>query len=131
MPGPGRHFYSPFEYETKVVPDLVIEPGMLGLVTASVGKEPPAGAMLADEGYRGIRRRVLTPGRYRINPYAYKVETVDVARCVGSEGGVRRRQGDATLIPRRLRRRRHGQGGRPGARRRGSRPTSSSRACTS
>ena len=99
MPGPGRHFYSPFEYETKVVPDLIIEPGSLGLVTASVGKEPPAGFMLADEGYRGIRRRVLTPGRYRINPYAYKVETIDVARCVGSVGGIRRKKGDATLIP--------------------------------
>lgn len=99
MPGPGRHFYSPFEYETKVVPDLIIEPGSLGLVTASVGKELPPGVSLADEGYRGIRRKVLTPGRYRINPYAYKVETIDVARCVGSEGGVVRRKGDPFLIP--------------------------------
>src|SRR5947209_2143770 len=33
MPGPGRHFYSPLEYETKLVDDIVIEPGKLGVVT--------------------------------------------------------------------------------------------------
>ncbi len=99
MPGPGRHYYSPFEYETRVVPDLIIEPGFLGLVTSSVGKEMPPGITLVEEGFKGIRKRVLTPGRYRINPYAYKVETVGIDRCVGSQGGVMRRKGDPALIP--------------------------------
>src|SRR3954451_15638351 len=38
MPGPGRHFYSPLEYETKLVKDLIIPPGKLGVVTAKFGK---------------------------------------------------------------------------------------------
>ena len=99
MPGPGRHFYNPFEYETKLVPDVVVEPGKLGVVMASVGKELPAGTSLADEGFKGVRRKVLTPGRYRINPYAFKVELVDVNACVGSDGGIRRRKDEPALIP--------------------------------
>lgn len=100
MPGPGRHFYSPLEYEVTVVPDIVIKPGELGVVTSKVGKPLPAGAILADEeGYRGTWRRVLTPGRYRLNPYAYKVETVPVSQCVGAGTNVARRPGDPTLIP--------------------------------
>jgi SPFH domain / Band 7 family len=100
MPGPGRHFYSPLEYETKLVPDRVIEPGKLGVVVAKFGKPLPPGAYLADvEGYRGIRRRVLTPGRYRINDYAYDVEVVDVDACVEPNSRSRRKAGDPTLIP--------------------------------
>jgi regulator of protease activity HflC (stomatin/prohibitin superfamily) len=100
MPGPGRHFYSPLEYEVIAVPDIVIKPGEIGVVTSKVGKPLPAGAILADsEGFRGTWRRVLTPGRYRMNSYAYKVETFPVAQCVGSAVNVRRREGDPTLIP--------------------------------
>ncbi|HWE39902.1 MAG TPA: SPFH domain-containing protein [Isosphaeraceae bacterium] len=100
MLGPGRHFINPFEYKFERVKDIVIEPGMIGVVTAKVGKDLPAGVTLADEGYRGIRRRVLTPGRYRINPYAYDVNPVGVTACVGSSGGVKRASSkDATLIP--------------------------------
>lgn len=75
MPGPGRHFFSPWEYECKLVKDTVIEPGQVGIVTSRVGAELPPGQILADEdGYKGIWRRVLTPGRYRLNTeYAYTV----------------------------------------------------------
>jgi regulator of protease activity HflC (stomatin/prohibitin superfamily) len=100
MPGPGRHFYSPLEYERKLVPDLILPPGKLGVVVAKFGKPLPPGTYLADaEGYRGIRRRVLTPGRYRINEYAYEVTTVGVDDCVEPNTRVRRREGDPTLIP--------------------------------
>lgn len=100
MPGPGRHFYSPLEYETKLIPDLVIPPGKLGVVLAKFGKPLPDGSYLADDpGYRGIRRKVLTPGRYRMNQYAYDVEIVDVDACVESNTRVRRKEGDPTLIP--------------------------------
>jgi regulator of protease activity HflC (stomatin/prohibitin superfamily) len=100
MPGPGRHFYSPLEYERTFVDDIVIEPGKIGVVTSKVGKPLPAGAILADTpGYRGTWRRVLTPGRYRMNDYAYQVEIVPVSRCVGTSVGVLRRENDPTLIP--------------------------------
>lgn len=100
MPGPGRHFYSPLEYERELVPDIVITPGKLGVVTSKVGKSLPPGSFLADaEGYRGIWRRVLTPGRYRMNTYAYDVKEVDVSACVNPSTRGNMRAGEPTLIP--------------------------------
>src|SRR5436190_23854552 len=37
MPGTGRHFYSPLEYETQLVKDEVIPPGKIGVVVSKVG----------------------------------------------------------------------------------------------
>lgn len=99
MPGPGRHFYSPLEYETSLVDDIVIKPGQIGLVTAKVGKDLPAGVYVADEGFKGTQRQLLTPGRYRINPYGYEVKPLPINACVGTSGGVRYQDGDSTLIP--------------------------------
>ena len=101
MPGPGRHFYNPIEYEIQLVPDIIIKPGELGVVTSLIGKPLPKGALLAEApGFRGTRRQVLTPGRYRMNPYAYTVDKVSVTACVNSEVGVKaRKKNDPTLIP--------------------------------
>jgi len=100
MPGPGRHFYSPLEYETELVPDTVIPPGRLGVVVSKVGKPLPPGTYLADgDGYRGIRRRVLTPGRYRLNTYAFDVRLIDVDACVEPGTRLKRAGGDPTMIP--------------------------------
>jgi len=100
MPGPGRHFYSPLEYERELVPDTVITPGKIGVVTARMGKSLPAGTYLVDrEGDRGVWRRVLTPGRYRMNKYAYDVEIVAANACVETHARARQKDGDPTLIP--------------------------------
>lgn len=100
MPGPGRHFYSPLEYERELVPDVVIEPGKLGVVVSKLGKTLPPGTFLVDrEGDKGIWRRVLTPGRYRLNKYAYDVKVVGVDASVSSRTKIARREGDPTLIP--------------------------------
>jgi len=100
MPGPGRHFYSPLEYETELVKDQVIPPGKVAVVVSKVGKPLPPGTYLTDaDGYRGIRRRVLTPGRYRMNTYAYDVRVVDVDACVEPSTRLARREDDPTLIP--------------------------------
>jgi hypothetical protein len=100
MPGPGRHFYSPLEYERELVADQVISPGKLGVVVSKVGKPLPPGTYLTDEdGYRGIRRQVLTPGRYRINGYGYDVRVVDVDACVEPGTRLKRKADDPTVIP--------------------------------
>ena len=98
MPGPGRHFYSPLEFETQLVKDEVIPPGKVGVVVSKMGKPLPEGTYLVDEkGFRGILRKVLTPGRYRINKYAFDVKVMDVDAC--AEPNTRlKRQGRA--IPR-------------------------------
>ena len=100
MPGAGRHFYSPLEYETHLVKDEVIPPGRIGVLVSKLGKPLPEGTYLVDaKGYRGILRKVLTPGRYRINTYAYDVKVVDVDACAELSTRVKRKAGDPTLIP--------------------------------
>lgn len=100
MLGPGRHFFSPLEFETKLVPDLIVPPGKLGVVVSKTGKAGPSGSILSDgEGFRGIRREVLTPGRYRLNSYAFEVRNIDVDACVEPATRLRRQEGDPTLIP--------------------------------
>jgi len=100
MPGPGRHFFSPLEYETKLVPDVVIPPGKVGILVSKIGKPLPPGTYLVDEeGYRGIRRRVLTPGRYRINSYAFEFKEVGIDACVEPNTRAKIRAGDTALIP--------------------------------
>ena len=100
MPGPGRHFYSPLEYESELVPDVIVKPGKIGLVTAKVGRSPAGGSYLVDnEEERGVWRRVLTPGRYRFNKYGYDVVLKDVDACVETRPKSAKRPGDPTLIP--------------------------------
>lgn len=74
----GRHFLNPWTYAWTVVKAVRIPPGKAGLVTAKVGEELPEGEFLADDHQQGIRRRLLPPGRYRLNPVGYTVELVDL-----------------------------------------------------
>jgi regulator of protease activity HflC (stomatin/prohibitin superfamily) len=76
--GPGRHFYCPLWWETEIRPDTVIEPGEVGIVVCKMGKDLPAGDFLVDgdlgsTAEKGILRKVLPPGRYRVNWHAYEV----------------------------------------------------------
>jgi hypothetical protein len=73
----GRHFRNPILYEWEIVPAVVIPAGKVGILTAKFGAELPDGVFLADEGQKGIRRGVLGPGKYRLNPYGYTVDIVD------------------------------------------------------
>jgi regulator of protease activity HflC (stomatin/prohibitin superfamily) len=81
--GPGRHFYCPVWWERITVQDVVIKPGEVGVVTCKLGDNLPAAEFLVDGdiGYtkfKGILRKVLHPGHYRINPYGYQVEIVQL-----------------------------------------------------
>jgi regulator of protease activity HflC (stomatin/prohibitin superfamily) len=75
--GEGRHFRNPIMFEWELKPVTIVPPGKVGVVTAKVGKDLPPGEFLADEGEKGIWRRVLGPGKYRLNPYGYEVTQVD------------------------------------------------------
>jgi len=84
MKGPGRHFYNPIYWERTIVPDVVIMPHQIGVVTCKVGEPLPSGEFLVDGDLqgdsismnRGILRKVFGPGRYRANPYAYEFKIV-------------------------------------------------------
>jgi hypothetical protein len=111
--GPGRYFFLPWTVELKREPLTLISAGdpdswrevyaagnpeyqnpelkgewpEAGIVTAIFGKEWTGESEVVPAGYRGLQRTVLTPGEYRLNPYAYKVErvpaTVVPIGCVG------------------------------------------------
>ncbi|MCU0723760.1 MAG: hypothetical protein MUC63_09135, partial [Planctomycetes bacterium] len=72
--GEGRHFYNPFTYD-RITEHKVVEipPGFIGLVESKSGKSLPPGEFLAEKGYKGVMRKVLTPGRWRLNPVAFQV----------------------------------------------------------
>lgn len=84
MRGPGRHFYNPIYWERTIVPDVIVYPGQIGVVTSKVGTPLPPGEFLVDgdldgdqrANQKGILRKVFGPGRYRANPYAFEFNIV-------------------------------------------------------
>ncbi len=101
--GPGRYFYNPWVWDWELHNLLEIPVGdpqtwrevyaagdadyqvptiegswpKVGIVTSLAGKPWTEKSEVVDKGYQGIQREVLTPGTYRLNPRAYKVELVD------------------------------------------------------
>jgi len=75
--GEGRHFLNPYLYEHRIEPLANIPPGKVGLVTSKVGRDLPPGEFLARSGQKGIWRGVLGPGKYRLNPAGYQIDTID------------------------------------------------------
>lgn len=75
--GEGRHFYNPVQYHVDTASSVVeIKPTEVGIVRSMTGDSLKAGDFLAEEGQKGIQRRVLTPGKYRLNPFAYEIHPV-------------------------------------------------------
>jgi hypothetical protein len=73
---PGVYRLNPHGYKVEMKPAVRIRPGTVGFVTNLVGDEPKA--RFAEEGERGMRRQVLEPGVYYLNPYAVRVDEVEV-----------------------------------------------------
>ncbi len=96
---PGTYRINPYVYDVKTVLATIIPLGCCGVVTSQLGEMPgvetveevsvgPDGQpvkghpkvvqKLAEPGQRGVVRNVLQPGIYYLNPYVYKVQTVQV-----------------------------------------------------
>jgi regulator of protease activity HflC (stomatin/prohibitin superfamily) len=75
--GEGRHFLNPMFYDVEIVDATIVPPGKVGVVTSKVGTNLAEGEFIADRGQKGIWRGVLGPGKYRLNPYGYKIDIVD------------------------------------------------------
>lgn len=100
--GPGRYFFNPLVWETELhdlievpagdpqtwtvewpaedpsgIPKVTGKLPKVGVVTSLAGQPWPNTTEVVEAGYQGIQRDVLTPGAYRINPLAYKVELKD------------------------------------------------------
>jgi hypothetical protein len=72
--------------------NILIEPGKVGIVVNKGGRQPEGDWVIVDSpDEKGIRREVLLPGSYRINPYGYEVKVIDaVAIKPGYVGVVHR-----------------------------------------
>lgn len=73
----GRYFRNPYTWSWRIEKITDIPAGRLGVVTRLYGENLPPGEILAREGTKGILPEVLLPGKYRINPYAYRVQLFD------------------------------------------------------
>ncbi|MEZ6128130.1 MAG: SPFH domain-containing protein [Planctomycetaceae bacterium] len=81
MRGPGRHFLWIGWWETKLIPDVIVKPGEVAVVSSKMGADLKDGQFLVDGDLdqttqKGILRKVFGPGTYRINDYAYNVEVI-------------------------------------------------------
>lgn len=85
----GRYFRNPYSWGWEIHPMTDIPAGKLGVVTRLYGKDLDVGKILAEEGSKGILPEVLTPGKYRINPYAETVELFDALRIRPGHVGVK------------------------------------------
>ncbi|MCZ6691015.1 MAG: SPFH domain-containing protein [Planctomycetota bacterium] len=78
--GEGRHFIWPVLYETERFKVVDIPAGKIGIVNSKVGSKLPSGKILADEGEKGPQRRILPPGRHRLNPHGYDIKLIDMTQ---------------------------------------------------
>jgi hypothetical protein len=86
--GEGRHFLNPILYDHEIVPVTIVPLKKVGVVTSKVGVDLPQGEFLAESGQKGIGRRVLGPGKYRLNPVGYQIDVVDAVSIPIGYAGV-------------------------------------------
>ena len=102
---PGLHIgLWPWQYDIRIVPQLVIPPGQIGMVESCDGRVLPDGriigrqvecdnfqdaaAFLANGGERGAQMGLLSPGTWRINPLVFKVTAVSMTVVGAGKIGV-------------------------------------------
>ena len=73
----GRHWRNPYSWDWEYAPINDVPAGRLGVVTRLYGKDLPPNQIVAGTDTKGILADVLSPGKYRMNPYAYKVDLYD------------------------------------------------------
>ncbi len=70
----GWFFLNPYVWDYRIVRKIEIPEGHLGVQIRLFGKPLKPGQVIAGPGQKGILKDILRPGRYMINPYAYRIE---------------------------------------------------------
>ncbi|MBF0498830.1 MAG: hypothetical protein HQM09_01750 [Candidatus Riflebacteria bacterium] len=75
---PGKYIINPYAETIEIHKAIEIPAGYVGVVTNLTGK-PPAhpNTFLAEDGEKGVSRKVLTPGTYYLHPYIQHVDIMD------------------------------------------------------
>ncbi len=88
--GPGKYRLNPQGYNLEIVDAISIPIGYAGVVTSLSGEQAPSGEF-AGEKQKGVRRDVLQPGLYYVNPKEYKVDVLEIGinqvSLLGQGGG--------------------------------------------
>jgi hypothetical protein len=75
--GPGKYRMNPYGYNIEVVDAISIPIGYAGVITSLSGEQAPSG-QFAEKNQKGVRKDVLQPGLYYVNPKEYKVDVLEI-----------------------------------------------------
>ncbi|MGW8193413.1 MAG: hypothetical protein ACWGOX_04035, partial [Desulforhopalus sp.] len=88
--GPGKYRLNPYGYTVSIVDAISIPIGYVGVITSLSGS-PAESGQFADLNQKGVRRDVLQPGLYYVNPKEYKVDVLEIGinqvSLLGQSGG--------------------------------------------
>ena len=88
--GPGRYRLNPYGYHVELVDAVSIPIGYVGVVTGLSGNQAPPG-QFAGPGEKGVRKDVLQPGLYYINPKELRIDVLEIGvnqvSLLGQDGG--------------------------------------------
>ena len=88
--GPGKYRMNPYGYQMDITDAISIPIGYAGVITSLSGEQAASG-QFAEEGQKGVRRDVLQPGLYYVNPKEYKVDVLEIGinqvSLLGRSGG--------------------------------------------
>jgi hypothetical protein len=75
--GPGKYRMNPYGYNIEIIDAISIPIGYAGVITSRSGEQAPDGKFANDQ-QKGVRKDVLQPGLYYVNPQAYKVDVLEI-----------------------------------------------------
>ena len=88
--GPGKYRMNPYGYNIEIVDAISIPIGYAGVITSLSGEQAENGQFAAEK-QKGVRRDVLQPGLYYVNPKEYKVDVLEIGinqvSLLGRSGG--------------------------------------------
>jgi regulator of protease activity HflC (stomatin/prohibitin superfamily) len=88
--GPGKYRMNPYGYQIDVVNAISIPIGYAGVITSLSGEQALPG-QFATANQKGVRRDILQPGLYYVNPKQYKVDVLEIGvnqvSLLGKTGG--------------------------------------------
>jgi uncharacterized membrane protein YqiK len=102
----GSYYINRLFATVELRPKTVIKVGHVGVVVSNIGREQPIEANsvnkhgdLVGEGYKGVRARSLSPGKYAFNPYAGYIEEIQTTNIIlrFEEGAISTHKLDANL----------------------------------
>lgn len=75
--GPGKYRLNPYGYNIEIADAISIPIGYAGVITSLSGKQISGGVFAAADE-KGVRKDVLQPGLYYVNPKQYKVDILEI-----------------------------------------------------